>query len=1063
MNYLEWNTAIYNYFFNEGDKNEYIVLAVTPRVVKEIAGDFIEDPFNDLKSAVNQGPIDSNQPRRFVFDNKRDKDILAKAKYLASNPEYTPNYTHTQIKVWNHSIPPYLGYLAFVVWHANESNLDSSEADERGFWRELNNNLEIKVPTNHHGFILDLFRDLKTRSGKLGYHNFYCDSIYQRKKNVGTIYSQLPLTNNEEDEIIASLYALQRENPIYYDEVINCDNNDSLEEFLNEQSNYLNNITDVYLRDDNSPLKQLIISTLKKSLKQFKKELENLDSKREKEIKQLLATRGKPKDYKPVFKKFIKNKNGNICIEYAILIDDKDKKLPTEGPICFQKRSCKFEINTESYILVNLDKKIYRKYLTNVPEDGTYNYGAEVKVEVRGSKLQFPIFYQQVEENLFLINEEVKLEFDANNPIRIISGELIENDYLFLVQIVEIPIAHHVGIKYFYKINYTEIPDEGVQISNRNIQVVEKYITLDVSGLNDGLSGLRSFHFGFPVRIQCDGIEVTMISVNNKEGEVVVNYRVVQEDILPAKIGFEVDLPIGEYNISLYNKEKKIILSQGVNNTFTITNNNKDVRIVGSQYFEICKFGGLANYNSFIVDNNQVADFNLDQDSIEAFIDIAIKTGGISTIYSDKFRKILRNHLSSRIDCYSDEDQYTILKEISKIIFRLLNDLGVINKVDYRVNWIKPYWRKSSIANRFYLRGSLCKEEKVNLDYNQNVKKQEQVVYEKFSNSFLVKPVTLKVTLPSIYYTDGLESKNLPFFVATNPNKSLDFIFKSDYEYSPCEEDFNLFRFRHQANGYVYFNTHHEKSISIFNLLTFRFEPIKEDTLRSYFQYSGHRLIRVQTDRNYNKYKENHYFLFSKDRGHWGCKYYRQHRYMEAKYELLKVSEYLDFTKLTLGESIPNNFFDFLYNKTTSPEPKTTILNAKESNNLFDLCLIMNSLYNLGSQGGNKMKKNLFLYDNDKKTFGVNQYMGLPESIHKHIISLSGVLPVIRLVEVEVLNDNLVEIVEGKDLYQNKKVPFNLYFGVPEEIAFKVSNELLGTIAINLPNGTAKPYKKITL
>ena len=205
MTYLEWNKTLYDYYFNGSSKNDFFVLNATTILLNEL-GEGIENPLDDFISSIKIGLSDKINPERYsvsVFPNNSniiDKAIKTKILWRDKrNPQssFTPRGMRGAVPRWNYEYPPYLAYLVFLVLKVQEG--------ESKYWNSINAIIGRPNVSSQDGRnVIELFEDLKKYSQEVHQKNFYFTNIYLGggRKYVGTIYSQLPLTQQEENNII---------------------------------------------------------------------------------------------------------------------------------------------------------------------------------------------------------------------------------------------------------------------------------------------------------------------------------------------------------------------------------------------------------------------------------------------------------------------------------------------------------------------------------------------------------------------------------------------------------------------------------------------------------------------------------------------------------------------------------------------------------------------------------------------------------------------------------------------------------------------------------------------
>ena len=262
MTYLEWNKTFYNYYFNGNNKNDFFVLNATTNLLNEL-GERLENPLDDFINSIKIGLSDKETPERYlgIFpDNLNIIEKAIKTKMLwrdKSNPKSTfvPRGMRGAVHRWIYDYPPYLAYLVFLVLKVQE--------DQPQYWNSINTIIgRPNVGTKDGSKVLELFEDLKKYSKEVHQKNFYFINIYPGggKKYVGTIYSQLPLTQHEENNIID----FYKDSGILKEDVTHLSYQEIIDLVVNTGCNYFENPTVNVLKKNDYPiLTYLIIERLK--------------------------------------------------------------------------------------------------------------------------------------------------------------------------------------------------------------------------------------------------------------------------------------------------------------------------------------------------------------------------------------------------------------------------------------------------------------------------------------------------------------------------------------------------------------------------------------------------------------------------------------------------------------------------------------------------------------------------------------------------------------------------------------------------------------------------------
>ena len=287
MTYLEWNRALFDYYFNGSNKNDFFVLNATTNLLEEL-GKGLENPVDDFISSIKIGLLDNVNPERYsnIFPNNFNIiDKALKIKMLwRTQSSFVPRGMRGAVPRWNHVHPPYLAYLFFLVLKVQEG--------EAQYWKSINNIIGRPNVSSQDGQnVMELFEDLKKYSIETYKKNFYFTNIYSGggRKYVGTIYSQLPLTQQEESNII-NFY---KDSGIYKQDVSRLSYQEIIDLVVNTDISYFENPTVNLLKKNENPILTYLIIERLKSYVEDKDEWEINIEKIERKAKERIKSNAK--------------------------------------------------------------------------------------------------------------------------------------------------------------------------------------------------------------------------------------------------------------------------------------------------------------------------------------------------------------------------------------------------------------------------------------------------------------------------------------------------------------------------------------------------------------------------------------------------------------------------------------------------------------------------------------------------------------------------------------------------------------------------------------------------
>jgi hypothetical protein len=1080
MDYLQWNQKLWQHFFPVEliERQNEIVIAVTNDVIFQIGeANNIDEPIKDFFKAINSGPkeLDSNQIDKFLL-SERDIDFLSKAKRYFNEPNYLTNYCGrpTPVSRWlleNKTeclITAYLAYLVLMI--SSDENDDDSH-----YWIKVNENLSVNTSGTSQGYVPELFLLFK-KWAKLKGFNFYYKNIYTRKKNVGTIYSQLPLTIFEEQQIMASLYLIKKEDELYFYQLSENCKNELLEDFIENQKTFLNKPTLKELNDNSSILGKVVLNYLNKNFSKYLKKIQNIPKEEGNKLEEILEKR-KNEVVKLEPKYYLAIRNGNVS--GAILIDLRIDNLLKSGTLCFKMGSNEYSYNTQfgkningedghSYLIYFLDVSFIPGKYKIYNADFHTGYDVEVKEENDIYKIKYPVWYKsfskQDSEKLKIIDTDKKIYFDINNPHKIITTKLLSeetvNEYhlKLLGEKYSLKIGDNNDSKKIYILNPAET-ERIINFGEKKVEILNSEIKIILNGAPDGRQGITSFLKDVPVKISFNSLSISKLSLGNDRNELPIIYTDFDSNVNNEKTNIEIKekLNSGKYSLKIYDlannliEEKPFIISAAGFNENRMDPENR---------IRICDFTTLMNTNlNTQGDKDCVYTFSFTL--FEKLIDVLIQGKKIVDIYNQDFKYIL----NCLVEDYEpkfltiSECKNIDLLEISKKIIYILDNLNIIERENHYIKKIiKPNWKESNVERRYNLIGALKEEEIGNLNKITAIKSHSQVVYR------MVKGIKIGFELPRIFHVEKCDENVLPKlhdWKLVKPSKVYNFTLE-EKQFKHFEISKNLRLEVPKANICYLISA---SNCAVLNWFTLKFENFTVEKLKEILTYSGIKLIRVIENKPYNNREIYHFFIFKINTSKIEYAYYPNHEKEKALRYYLKHIRYFDFTSLILraNDSKKDNFYKYILN-----HPKTIALHKGifEENNIGEINNIINNLdvFHLSSLelSFNLIIKNYFIFDDQYKCFGINDLILLPKEVEKYLVNLSGLLPVYKSFSIKSPNYNLDEISNGIYL-QEKITTFRVFFNIPEEIAFKISNSLIDTIVYNVPGATGKPYNNVNI
>jgi hypothetical protein len=1055
MNYIEWNKQLWDYFFKPEFKNtnQKIVLAVNEQVINEIGiANNISNPKEDFIKAINDGPseIDSNNVNKFPLNND---DFLSRAKGYIDEPNYQTRYKFKSINVprWTKDECLFTAYLAYLVLMITD--------EERGYWKNVNNHLNTKTTGGTQKQTELLFQEMSSFAKKRGF-DFFHINLFKRNKYVGRIYSQLPLTGIEEKQIIASLYFAKKENPDGYAILSDNLSFEKVVEFLEDQITHLYDLTAKVVKDSSSELRNVIRDYV---FQNFSKYIQACEDACDEEMKVILEKRKSAREnFKPEFFYCI-NENK---IKGLILVNLRLNSSLKEGELTFKCGKEEFMFNTRMGKNVWADNgENYKAYLIdiiNMPP-GTYKiYNGEIDTKYTFTLPPVPDFkspiwykdYSRSNPELKVIAIEKKIQFDINNPYKIIT----QKDHGFTQEennkysIISLGSIFKIGIGdsdeefQIFSISLADI-DEKFELAEKEIEITNNELDLKIQGAPDGKRGKTSFLPNVPITISYNATSASKIKIKDSEDKVIQEIETNQNSLDTIFSTIIEPKSEGDYIIELTDKNNNTILKE-----FRISVGNiSGQRIEKNLDYYVCDFKKLLIEKT--IENNQTScTISIKQELIEELIDILIKGKKLTSIYDNDFKYIL-NSLFKKYDINEALLNSGIdALELSKKIIYLLDNLNIIEREGHYIKTItKPYWIASSIDRRYNLVGALTSDDIIELDGITSIKSRIQTVYRTINKELIA------FELPRQFYVEKCDDAKIP-----KTDKYPLHINYQLYDFKIAEPSKEVFILESQTlkvSNQDYSSFIPINNLRVLNWFTLKYEHINQEQFKEMVTFWGHKLVEIESRKNYNNRVVKHYFLFTTDGNGIYYSYFPYEQRSNALRLYLKKVKHFDLTTLikTSNDDEIKSICKHLMRTALVNKKHLEALNSGNTDEIKPIINYQNAL----QLNFNGLIKKMFLYDNQNSLFAIHNSLNLPKDIEKYLVSISGKLPFYREQNISVPVTNINDLSNGT-YWVDHDVNFIFYENIPEEVAYKISNSLISQLVA--PNiGEAKPYTESTL
>jgi hypothetical protein len=359
------------------------------------------------------------------------------------------------------------------------------------------------------------------------------------------------------------------------------------------------------------------------------------------------------------------------------------------------------------------------------------------------------------------------------------------------------------------------------------------------------------------------------------------------------------------------------------------------------------------------------------------------------------------------------------------------------------------------IHRKYNLIGALSTEEIAELSKITSVKFIEQVVYR------FINKLKIGFELPRQFYVEKCDEKGIPLskkWKFHKPAKNFDF---SIPEYEECTfNGGNVLEVSNSSSKYII----PIQNIEVLNWFTLQYERITKIEFDEILTFFGFKLFKIRSEKKHNNRVIEHYFLFAiNDQGVKYVYFSYPNRHLALRKYLKKVRNF-DFTLSLLRSPshLKNKIYDHISKSESNHKP--TFENPDINGNAIKQIINRLDIFDIGGINGRffSIVKNHFIFDDDKKVFAINSLISLPTELEKYLISLSGHLPIFKRFNLELPNDKIDELAKGA-YFTSKEVDFKLYYEVPEEIAFAISNSLIDPTVYQVPGQTAKPYSTYSI
>jgi hypothetical protein len=1079
MTYLDWNKALYNYFFpSDYTKDDTsVVLGCTDRIIEEIATNYVVnneresiklESDKDLEELIDTPivqfirsvlKISSSHISLQGLSNQLGAadSLLGKAKIMmeAWNNQDSFKQPYGKPKVFiDYHEPPYIGIICALTYAAYD--IKGTDEKENDYW-EYVKKLLGRIEGKERSIINDLFKDLESKEDR--FHHYLAIKAHV---NVGPIYSQTPLTKEDEMQLKAHLFkdpsalaALKDNSSEYLLEEI-----ESLIDSLVDQ---LKARTQRYWYHSDVE-REITTRYVVRNVPAYLKEIEQEES----ELRKLIAQNKKGSDVEVKYAKFIEWKNENFDVRHGILISENALNLPEEGEILFSNAKHEFTAPL-GYLQVRVEEKNYRCLLLDEkPKTGKYT--SELKkldVRITNTEVDFPLFYSSLpakdssSRHLFHILDSKVVP----SSVRIIHDTKTNNEFLSELRTLKIESFPNNQLSAFSIIQ--ENIDRSIKLFDRTVKRISQDIEVHFNGLKNG-HGINSFVFGFPVYVSVRGDNLSCVKVF-KEGrpEPVFSKRV---ELLAGSAEVLKELSIGIYELRLYDEtQREIIPQRNLYSSFSITESSNDVRVrlEELQAFDVSNLS-LRSFNTLIDEASSKENDGIcfSREEITSVVDAALSIRGVINPYSEKLREhLIPQLLSSKLSTIADAVNYQddIILKLAKELFQLFDDLGYVHRLSsgsYR--WLKPYWTKGASTGVFVLRGALMSSERKLLEGMDGIKSfcQSRDITLSLSKNV---PLSVRFELPKVFYRNSGSANSLPKLDGVIVEEPIllpvEFEFASIFETKISVQSLPISTIQINENhDFVNASIAGAMSVARFDWKSFSFSVFQTaEEFESHMSFAGIRLIRIQERVASLKHK-SHYFIFERaaNESFWKVDYCGPNVYAEVKYAFIKRLKYFDLSTAS-NKYTPVELRTYLLSKTTIQKVRHAIIEVESP---YDLTELINYRVQIGLVA-REFKKSLFVYDERNRLFGYSIYLQLPGNIVKALIQLSGLLPFEIELETLDLEQSLVNLIKNNKSLNIKSKKFVFHREVPEELARKISINLSGVVEAKNITAESLPYTPV--